>query len=192
MNNEKENLLTLDELLRDYNLLEEFHSHKIDMDPNLFHKHDGIHGVTHAERVLFLVLAISHMEDISKEDKEILISAAKYHDIGRGHDSTCFDHGVYSYKKMKKMGLLNETTPEDEELIKYIVENHCIDDEAAYDDVKNYDIRDSEHAMYLLDMLKDADNLDRVRIKDLDISYLRTNSAKRLVPIAYELLKMNF
>lgn len=182
-----ENLLNLNELLKNYDFQEEFHSQKIDIDPNLFHKHDGIHGVTHAERVLFLVLAISYMEGISEEDKKILISGAKYHDIGRGHDSTCFDHGAFSYKKMKKMGLLIGISPEDEVLIKYIVENHCIDDRDAYANVKDYDIRDSQHAMYLLDMLKDADNLDRVRIKDLDVSYLRTESAKKLVPIAYEL-----
>ena len=177
----------LNELLQNYNIKEEFLSQKVDIDPELFHKHDGIHGVTHAERVLFLVLAISYMEDIGEDDRRILISAAKYHDIGRDHDSTCLNHGAYSYKKMKRLGLLIEISPEDEELIRYIVVNHCIEDRDAYKNVGNYDIKDSEHAMYLLDMLKDADNLDRVRIKDLDVSYLRTESAKKLVPIAYEL-----
>ena len=184
---EQIDLLSLSELLYNYDFLEEYNEGKWDIKPKLFHNSDGIHGVTHAERVLFLVLAISHMEDVDEEDRELLITGAKYHDIGRNHDNKCLNHGAYSYKKMKELGFLIESSYENEELIKYIVENHCIDDKAAYKNIENYDIKDTKHAMYLLNILKDADNLDRVRISDLDPAYLRTESAKELVAIAYGL-----
>ena len=180
-------LLSINELLNDFDFFDRYNLEKNDIGPDLFHNPNGIHGISHAKRVLFLVLAISEMEKIREEDREILIEAAKYHDIGRGHDSTCYDHGILGFRKMIKMGLIGGESSEKEKIIRYIIENHCIDDEDAYANVDNYHISDVEHAMYLLDILKDGDNLDRVRIKDLDISYLRTDSARRLVPIAYEL-----
>lgn len=184
---EKMDLLKLNELISSFNFKEEYLGEKVDIKSNLFHKPNGIHGVTHAERVLFLALAISYMEDMTEENRAIIIMGAKYHDIGRGHDTTCLDHGAYGYIKMKRLGLLDKVSSKDEEIIKYIIENHCIDDLDAYENVKDYNVEDINHAMELLNILKDADNLDRVRIDDLDISYLRTNSAKELVEIAYEL-----
>lgn len=183
----KSNLLDLNELILDYNFKEQYLKEKLDIKPDLFHKSHGIHGVTHGERVLFLALAISHMEDINERDRSIIVEGAKYHDIGRDHDTTCLNHGAYSYEKMKNLGLLDGLSCEEKELIRYIIENHCIDDDEAYENVKDYDLEDSYHAMGLLNILKDADNLDRVRINDLDTSYLRTDSAKKLVGIAYEL-----
>ena len=49
--------------------------------------------------------------------------------------------------------------------------------------------RDLPHAMALTRLLKDADNLDRVRLGDLDPKFLRHDSAKDLVGFAQRLFQ---
>ncbi len=71
----------------------------------------------------------------------------------------------------------------DEEIniIEFIMQYHCIGDEEsrealdklAWDD----DIADRTWKLYQL--FKDADGLDRVRIKDLNVDYLRTEAAQK-------------
>ena len=170
-------------------IIDLFVEHRKDIREDLFFEPEGIHGVSHAERVLFLALNIAKNEDYSRSDMELLMAASKYHDIGRTHNGVCLVHGLYSNRKIDKMNLLEEFSEENRTLIKYIIHSHCIDDRDKFKTLDKYKIRDQERAIRLLKAFKDSDGLDRVRIRDLDTNYLRIDSSKKLVPLAEKIFK---
>lgn len=150
----------------------------------------GIHGIQHAKRVLILSLIFSYLNKLSLSDTEILINAALYHDIGRCHEGVCLEHGILSYKRMEELDLISISGDENTKILKYIVENHCLQDDIAYSNAEGYEFKDQEKAVELLKILKDSDGLDRVRIGDLDVGYLRNEYSARLVTLAQQLLNL--
>jgi len=149
----------------------------------------SVHGKLHTKRVLLLSLILAYYEKLNTEDKDILACAAVYHDIGRINDNVCYKHGEYSISKMLSQGIIKDVNTSKNQILKYIIENHCINDEQAFINIEKYNITDKNRALKLLKVFKDADGLDRVRIKDLDIKYLRTETAKKLPLVAQQLLK---
>lgn len=152
-----------------------------------FHKPEGIHGISHTRRVLLLSLILSWMEGLSETDRDLLCQAAIYHDIGRSNDNFDPRHGRESYQRVLQYGLFNGET-EQQEIVRFIIENHCISDYKAERLVKDYKVTDPEYLFKLYLVFKDADGLDRIRINDLDVKQLRTLSAHKLLLVARELL----
>jgi len=148
----------------------------------------SIHGVLHAKRVLLLSLALSHLNELNEVDTGILTKASLYHDIGRINDGVCYEHGRNSIKKALELGLIDGEVNEENEILRYIIVNHCLRDNMAKS-MDKYSITDRERAMGLLKLFKDSDGLDRVRIDDLDVKYLRHPVSRELVPLAEYLLK---
>jgi len=143
--------------------------------------------VRHARRVLFHTLILCEMCSIGDQDKELLVTAALFHDIGRENDGLCFKHGKRSADKMVALDLVpaeQETT----EILKYIVTYHCISDSKAEADLHVIPRNSRDRTWRLYSVLKDADGLDRVRIGDLDMSYMRNPEAIQLESLAHELL----
>lgn len=173
----------------DIEILEKFNEHRKYIREDLFIEPEGIHGIHHAERVLYLVLNISKLEKYDEDDRDILIEASKFHDIGRTHNGVCLIHGMLSNEKIEKYNLLKGFSKEDQDIAKYIIHNHCLHDKDTKNNIDEYNIKDKERATRLLMAFKDADGLDRVRINDLDTSYLRTESSKKLVSLAERLLR---
>ena len=66
------------------------------------------------------------------------------------------------------------------------MENHCIDDKKGLANLEKCPIEDKNRAIRLYQILKDTDGLDRVRLGDLDINYLRLPISKRLVLVAQQ------
>ncbi|TEB11763.1 hypothetical protein Psfp_03892 [Pelotomaculum sp. FP] len=133
-------------------------------------------------------LVLAYFNNLIYENVNILAYASIYHDIGRTDNGVCTEHGRESFKKIKEYRLV-KVNNENEEILKYIVENHCISDSLAFSSLKNYQIENNDRAILLLKILKDSDNLDRVRLGDLDISYLRCNYSNKLVYLANQLLR---
>ena len=159
-----------------------------DKFPTYFQRPHSIHGVLHAKRVLILSLALSHLNTLDKADTDILAKASLYHDIGRTHDGVCYEHGRNSIKKAVRLGLIDGEVNEENEIFRYVVVNHCLHDNMA-ESLDKYLITDQERAVRLLKLFKDSDGLDRVRINDLDVKYLRYPVSKELVSFAKYLLK---
>lgn len=152
----------------------------------------GIHGINHTKRVLILLDKIIQIEGLTLRDSNILGYAGLYHDIGRINDNIDMIHGIRSYKRLTHKGLLNEIqelNAEDTKILKFIIEQHSFKDENAKININDYDIIEKDRALKLYEIFKDADGLDRVRIGDLDIKYLRRESVKTLVKVAEELFK---
>ena len=155
-----------------------------------FHRADGIHGVGHTLRVLFWVMALGEFETLPESDRELLAVSAQLHDIGRVNDWICEEHGFRSVSKMLEHGLVSFNDVQDLHLVSYMISYHCIDDIAARRCLdEDRDIADKQRAWQLFQIFKDSDGLDRVRIKDLDVRYLRTSSAPRMSQAAVELFE---
>lgn len=161
------------------------------IEKKLFINPDGLHGVLHSKRVMLLVLFLAEQLKCTEQDIHLLAMAAAYHDIGRRHDGICEVHGMLSIRKATKLGLINHFNGEDLEILKYIIIYHCMDDQTGLDEISSMKIFNQERAKALLKILKDADNLDRVRLGDLDTKFLRHDISKGIVKLAEELLKLD-
>ena len=137
---------------------------------------------------MLLSLSLSYLSNLNKSDTNILATASLYHDIGRTHDGLCYVHGKNSIQKAIRLGLIGGGVNEESGILRYVVENHCLPDNKP-ESLDKYVIADRERAMRLLWIFKDSDGLDRVRIGDLDVKYLRNAISKDLVPLANYLLK---
>lgn len=174
----------------DIGIIDQYNYYKSLLDRSWFFDPDGVHGLLHTKRVLLLSLIISYMEDLSDEDTEILAYCSIVHDIGRIDDSCDDLHGKRSVDKLIEKDLYTDWFYKDDlEIIKYIIKSHSISDKKAEEAIWGEEIEDKKRATELLKAFKDADNLDRVRIGDLDTQYLRTSSAKKLPLVAIQFLK---
>jgi len=181
------NLLEFDKELRTSGTLEQYDSYSKQIDTGWFHNPEGIHALSHTKRVLLLSLIISYLEKYSEEDKSLLCLAAVYHDIGRINDGYDPDHGIASYDKLIKENIIELADNQELEILKFLIHNHAIPDQSAYKKLNHYKLIDVDRTLKLYDAFKDADGLDRVRIKDLNPEYLRTASAHRLLLAAHQL-----
>ena len=142
--------------------------------------HDShIHGVDHMARVFILQELIC--EELARQGIAVNRTATRYaamaHDVGRHDDGLDLGHGSRSAVWLKE-NLADKMSPEDLDVATYIVHWHVPRDGAA-------PVMTNE-----LKVMKDADGLDRVRLGDLNASYLRTDAAKGLVGIATELERL--
>lgn len=151
-----------------------------------------IHGKLHTLRVLLHILFISHMLNLPHDEKEILCTAALWHDTGRSCDGIDDEHGFNS--------MLNyEGSFEDEinPIVSFIIQYHSIDDNIATKKLESYpcSVTEKETIIKLYNIFKDADALDRIRLgfRDLDINYLRLSESKHLTKVArifYDQIKL--
>jgi hypothetical protein len=182
-------LLSIDKVFNDFpELMENYPVEAWDIKDKYFLNPDSIHGVLHAKRVLLLSYIIGLYEDLDDTDMEIVLTAAKYHDIGRTNDKYDEVHGILSFNKMLQLKLVNKKM-EDIHILQFIMESHCINDEDGLKNLKKYPIKDIDRTIRLYKVLKDADGLDRVRLHDLDINYLRLPISKRLPFVAQQIFK---
>ncbi|MGI5920660.1 MAG: HD domain-containing protein [Syntrophomonadaceae bacterium] len=181
------NLLKFDKELRAAGIIQQYNFYSNHINNAWFHNPQGIHALGHTKRVLLLSLIISYLEKYDQKDRELLCLASIYHDIGRVNDGYDPDHGLASFEKLTTENLLTLTDNQEREILRFLVENHAIPDQSAYKRLPHYDLIDVDRTLRLFDAFKDADGLDRVRIKDLNPDYLRTSSSHRLLLAAHQL-----
>lgn len=92
--------------------------------------------------------------------------------------SSWFDLGFQTSSLAKEYQL----TGMDAHLLFTIVRIHDLDDYEAYSFIeKELDSSEHQRAIKLLNILKDADAIDRLRISDLDVSFLRLDESKKII-----------
>lgn len=171
---------------------------------------NGIHGISHNNRVAILSMMIAQKEGILENDfdnkiKDILISAAYYHDIGRKKGIIIDNTGKHSKNSARKIGKMDLTkldgrlySPKDKKILQAVIEAHEGKDKDMVKVCKKYKIEESDipYTIQLMTILKDADALDRVRLDsnspmrmktNLNPKYLRTNTSKQLLNASYQL-----
>ena len=157
-----------------------------------FFVNDIIHGVTHNERVSMLACYIGTKEGLTEQELRLVLEAAKYHDIGRGYEG---NHGLYSAILLdrNKEYFFPNFKDEDINIIKALCHGHSVDDIKYEDVARLYSIEDIERFKKLLDVVKDADALDRVRLPrfgKLDEKFLRTETSKGMRIMAEKLFSV--
>lgn len=161
------------------------------LNANWFRDPESIHGLGHTKRVLFLSLLLAEMNNLSETDRNVLLYVSIYHDIGRVNDWIDDDHGINGVRKRQSLDLpVEELEEEDIRLMEFIMEYHCLDDELGLQAIENSKDIDKERYTQLFLLFKDADGLDRWRISDLDIRYLRHDLSKKLALVSNQLLRI--
>ena len=153
---------------------------------DLLYKSYG-HGLNHNIRVALFSLILCINEDVPLDDFRIIIDGAKYHDIGRTNDLTDDDHGLRS---SLMLDFLKDKYSKDEmNYLKTIVQCHSLDDDLFDSIAKENGINDIARCRRMLNILKDADALDRARLEEslIMIPLMRTTTSKKLIPFAYEM-----
>lgn len=155
---------------------------------NLFIKSD-IHSKSHCEIVAILSLLMAYrLGGIKEEDVNLLKIASLYHDIGRTNDTEDAFHGFASFKKLKDAGMLKNYSEEQCKIIQFLMAGHAWHDNKLKMLFQKIGINENQEKRIfdLLAILKDADAIDRLRLKDnLKFSFLRNKE------LCAELLKVD-
>ncbi len=146
--------------------------------------HSRIHGSGHIHRTLLFAALIAQGEGLEEDVVRQYFRAACYHDVGRTFDGYDIYHGARSALRLAEL-----TGQEGDALIQLqaAVTAHSRPDRDMEGILRSYSPADYAATHRLACLLKDADNLDRVRLGDLKPSFLRHDSAKDLVDFAHRL-----
>jgi hypothetical protein len=145
----------------------------------------SLHGPGHIERVLLFGALIAWQEALNAEDTALLLTACSYHDIGRINDDRDDGHGLRSARMLEgpRFSALRVSLPEqDFRILLAAVTAHSLPSKRMPEIGEARQVAAQQQARYLelAACLKDADNLDRVRLGDLDVSRLRHRSSRDL------------
>ena len=150
--------------------------------PELFLHASTLHGPAHVGRVLIHALRLVEATGLV-EEMPSLWAAVYLHDIARTHDGSEPRHGANAWARLSTLpqvrDLFTRGGVRDSDLpgIQAAVTRHSRGEPGEGEDHRR-----------LIELLKDADGLDRVRLGDLDPTYLRIPAARGMVGFARRLL----
>ena len=141
------------------------------------------HTKEHCARVLLYCLLIADKKSLSKELRDILCTAAVFHDSRRQDDWLDVGHGQRAADYYKSF--CSEKGRSFEQRCYDVMAYHDRDDQLGIDTIRSR-IPQEPDAVLLYQIFKDADALDRFRLGPggFDPKYLRTNEAKELAEYA--------
>lgn len=155
--------------------------------PNGYDAAHGIHGIGHTLRVWVHGQRIAHAVGFEPWQVEAVGLAAVWHDIGRTNDGADYYHGAKSAGKVIGLGLHRPVDHRVCEAALYAVTHHSGSEEHGLRAASW--LFDPAGCTDVFKALKDADGLDRVRLGDLDASYLRFEESRGMVDVAWALYR---
>lgn len=137
-----------------------------------------VHGCGHIERTMLLGAMISQALALSVHECRMLLLCCSYHDIGRSNDFRDDEHGNVAAKKLMSSAMkpkFRGYSAEDFKIMQAAITLHSIRDKEIDNVAHRYGLeaRSMDRYYRVAKCLKDSDNLDRVRIHDLDTKHLR-------------------
>lgn len=145
-----------------------------------------MHGLGHIERTILQGDFCAMEEGLDRSDTALLLLACSYHDVGRQDDWVDDLHG---WRSAQRIGAITGRTGEDLKLLQGAVDAHSRKEAVLRETVAGYHPADLNRAVRLAQLLKDADGLDRVRLGDLDPSYLRRETSRSRAGLAFEVYR---
>lgn len=152
-----------------------------------------LHGQGHIERVIMLGALIAMGEKFSLRDTRLTLFACSYHDIGRINDRRDDDHGTVSAEGIVSRDLVSiipDVSEDEIAILQAAISTHSMHDSSLEANERKFGVKPEEHerCRRICWCLKDADNMDRVRLNDLDPKYLRHETSKGMVDTCWYLL----
>ena len=155
-----------------------------------------VHGQRHIKNVLLYSTLIGESIVQDKHDLDLIMLAAKYHDIGRETDA--YEEHAEASSKIAIEKLKDKYSPEDLSIISTIIEFHETPRNVANADelfvamARKNGITDDQipKVRQMADVLKDADALDRTRFINkarLNSDFLQYDISKQLIKFASSL-----
>ena len=133
-----------------------------------------VHGFGHIERTMIHGAMCAQAENLPEAETKLLLTMCSYHDTGRLNDFLDAAHGARSARKLEALtGLCGEDLKE----AMAGIEAHSVNDRLMEEILEKYAPENRDRARLLAEMLKDADGLDRVRINDLNVKFLRRSAS---------------
>lgn len=174
------------EIINNSKLTDKYINSMKEFNTDILYKSDG-HGLNHNIRVAFNAYIISSNENISEDDFLIIMDACKYHDIGRKNDLEDKLHGTRSSEMLSFIE--DKYTKEELNYLKTIIICHSLNDKDFEKVAIKNKIKDIKRCKKMHEILKDSDGLDRVRLHYpyVNIKYIRTETAKKMITFSHEL-----
>ena len=152
------------------------------------------HDKEHSLRVALLANFMFRVDVLLKQERfktecallADLSSAIIYHDVGRTDNTSNTEHGAAGYEKYREDHGENK-------VVQFLTTYHCKPDEEARAYWRGaFTGNNADSIWRAFCIMKDADALDRVRFGNqsrdfLDVTMLRTDMARSLVPCAFQL-----
>ena len=154
-----------------------------------------VHGSGHIERTMLLGALIARALELSMHESRMLLLCCSYHDIGRSNDWYDTEHGNVAAKKLLLPNMKRKFSGysvEDFKIMQAAITLHSKRDTEIDNVAKLYGLPHGSMERYcrIARCLKDSDNLDRVRLGDLDTKHLRHQESIDMVPDAQWILDM--
>lgn len=154
----------------------------IDYDKELFLS-EGDYGIAHTKRAMLEAAILANRENLTEQDTKILVASAKYHDIGMKNDENDKEHGKISISKIKHE--LDSFTEADQEIIKFLIVEHALDKKENEEAIANLNEAKKSKFRKMLSYFRDIDELEKVRLYDMNPLNLENEVSKRMINIAY-------
>jgi HD superfamily phosphodiesterase len=160
-----------------------------------FRRWSSLHGVRHTQRVHIHAQRLTAELEWPADDRELVLAAALWHDIGRLGDGVEPAHGAGSVERADELRLTAALPDEDAAVLRFAILRHSLPDDGALEHAEGlaaaggpaHRLIDPQRALRILWMLKDADALDRVRLgfgEQADSRQLRNPRSLRLLSFA--------
>lgn len=154
-----------------------------------------IHTKKHCGRVLLFAELISYKMDLDDSSKDALAMASIFHDSRRKADGPDIGHGKRAaeyYKEFCESGVGMIPLPFDMRTY-FAMAYHDRDDSIGIREITEYykDSEERDNAILIYNVFKDSDALDRWRLglrDGLDLSYLRTEEARRMADFSKDVV----
>ena len=152
-----------------------------------------VHGSGHIERTMLLGAMIAQAQALSVHESRMLLLCCSSHDIGRSNDWYDTEHGKIAAMKLFTPEMKRKFrgySAEDLTIMQAAITLHSRRDTEIDNVAREYALPAGSIDRYyrIAKCLKDADNLDRVRLGDLDTKHLRHRESIETVPDAQWIL----
>jgi len=150
-----------------------------------------VHGKSHIARVAILSFVLGLQLNLNDDDLRLSLEIAKYHDVGRRDEDEDEMHGPRGARKIAV--ICCDFTDQEKSIIAAVIAAHSLRDDCYLDVFQRWDgLQESQYpkCKQLLDIIKDADALDRFRLRDnsLNLDFLRLENSVHLVRAACEMV----
>jgi HD superfamily phosphodiesterase len=158
--------------LRDEQDAAQWASRALHVPDEWFRHWSHLHGVGHTQRVHIHAQRLTEQLGWPRADRELVLHAALWHDIGREGDGVEPEHGLGSVARADELGLTAALSDDDAAVARFAIERHSLPDRGAAEHAAELSRADDparrlaqpERALRILWLLKDADALDRIRL----------------------------